>query len=161
MTTVTEAVKELLFTKSIAAKLVNTTPNNIYCVQYMSGTLERGTVKVFTKDDTEYTFTCDAFLQQFIRDRRNRAKEIEVKKLPYEATLFVAENPEKGTQYKLQVFFDKVICSCPDFANQVHALGTMRVCCKHSYAVLSKLRCNSLREWIEKNKPSIDLLDQA
>ncbi len=51
--------------------------------------------------------------------------------------------------YQVQVELDRLICNCQDYKNQ-QAVGIKRATCKHAYAVLFQLGCNSLSEFIHQ-----------
>jgi len=56
--------------------------------------------------------------------------------------------------YQVQVELDHLVGNCQDYKNQ-QAVGIKRATCKHAYAVLFQLGCNSLSEFIhQKSKPS-------
>lgn len=56
--------------------------------------------------------------------------------------------------YQVQVELDRLVCNCQDYKNQ-QLIGIKRPTCKHAYAILLQLGCNSLTEFMEgKTKAS-------
>lgn len=89
------------------------------------------------------------FLNQFISDRRAKARVLIPTKHIDNGTKWTVWNEEANTRYEVTIFQDKVVCTCPDWHNQFMAFGHSQVCCKHCYCVLNQLGYGSLKDYLK------------
>ncbi len=55
---------------------------------------------------------------------------------------------------------DIITCDCPDYENQVNAVGKDKACCKHCYGLLKHLGYLSLEEYFEDMQQLKEMYEQ-
>jgi hypothetical protein len=90
----------------------------------------------------------ETFKQHFVDWRKSQTRSLCVNQISDNHWRVI--NPKKGTAYSILAFQDGLDCQCEDFKNQIMILK--KACCKHCYAVLEKLRFNSLADYIDHHR---------
>jgi hypothetical protein len=104
-------------------------------------TVERDRVRCQLWDKTFRTLSTAKFKQHFAEYRKEQGKWL---------TAYRCGSQFHVTDYSVQVYADYLVCNCKDWQIQ-KSIGLKTPCCKHVYSVLSKLNCDSLAEYVEKN----------
>jgi predicted nucleic acid-binding Zn finger protein len=87
------------------------------------------------------------FMQHFVDFRKASSKGLKVTERLDRVNHYTVRNLYKNTAYVVETRSDGVTCTCDDLSNQLQFFGWG--CCKHGYAVLSKLGFGSLRDYIK------------
>jgi hypothetical protein len=96
-----------------------------------------------------------AFKFYFAESRRQRANGLLITANPYDKTRFTARSQRDPNKiYNLTAHPDRIVCNCPDHEMQC-LIGIGRATCKHAYALLNHLGCDSLQSYIEKTVYSV------
>lgn len=99
------------------------------------------TCKVRLTDGGVYKVTTKDIKPIMEANRQNRIDGIQIREM---GTYYKAYNPKTRNWYWLQPEADHIKCSCPDYENQLKFFPKEQVICKHGYALLNYLGCNSL-----------------
>lgn len=118
--------------------------SRIFAKKVISVEVERDRVRCQLWDRTDRTLTTAKFKQHFAERRRKQGKTLEAKR-----NFFTCEWHVNG--YTVDVKPDRLDCCCQDWETQKR-IGISRPTCKHCFAVLNKLGCNSLAEYLEGKK---------
>lgn len=86
------------------------------------------------------------FKAHFVEWRIQRSSLLKVTQRLDQAHHFTVTNANRDTAYYVEARSDGVYCTCDDFNNQLEFFG--KGCCKHGYAVLNRLGCRSLQQYL-------------
>jgi hypothetical protein len=122
-----------IYSKSAASRILEK--------KVISITVERDRVRCQLWDKTFRTLSTARFKRHFAEHRKEQGQWL---------TAYRCGDEYHVTDYVVKVHADHLVCNCKDWLIQ-KSIGIKRPCCKHCYSVLSKLNCNSLAEYVEKN----------
>jgi hypothetical protein len=86
------------------------------------------------------------FKAHFVEWRIQRSHLLKVTQRLDQPHCFTVHNANRDTAYYVEARPDGMYCTCDDFHNQLEFFG--RGCCKHGYAVLNSLGCQSLEQYL-------------
>lgn len=142
-------IRTYLYTKSSAARILGCKPSKIAEVKMTPELDSKKLVLVKFKSGGQQFLGQAKFKENFDATRQERGREIVVTPYFGERT-FTARSQRDGSLYEITVHDKYVSCTCEDWAIQ-QGLGIKSPMCKHSYAALYRLGCNSLSEWRSRN----------
>jgi hypothetical protein len=131
----------MIYTKSNAARTLGQLYNRVQWVQEFWKV-----INVCVKGCRPVFVSKKAFRQAFVDFRKESAKTVQVKRLGVDSAYFQAKGQEEI--YDLALTATGVTCTCVDYQNQVQYIPGGKHCCKHGYAVLSRLGFGSLQAYL-------------
>jgi len=141
-TRITEAEK-YVYTRSAAQRITNREIEKLEIWRYCCLVKPRNQRPTFISKKS--------FKEDFAQSRKKRASEIGVTHQKINTKLFtVNSSRDIFHNYSVIAKEDHLYCDCPDQDRQ-RELNITPAMCKHGYAVLMTLGCNSLKEYIQKN----------
>jgi hypothetical protein len=138
----------MLYTISAAARLLNVETDDITEL-----TFHPLRCQIDLKSDWTVIVPQRDFIEQFISDRKAKAKALVATQDINDGQNWTVWNPENKHSYQVTVTKEAVCCTCPDWKHQAEAFGRQTVCCKHGYAVLAQLKFDSLRDYLKAWQP--------
>jgi hypothetical protein len=131
-----------VYSKAAAARILNV---SVYAI----ARLEKWAWVCFVqvKGQRPIFMSFKVFKAHFADWRKQQSSSLCVSRV--EVNHYRVVNPKKGTAYNVFVEADGLDCECEDYKNQV-AILKGRVCCKHSYAVLTWLGCDRLSDYLDR-----------
>ncbi|MGB2923805.1 MAG: SWIM zinc finger family protein [Limnothrix sp.] len=85
------------------------------------------------------------FQRDFVDFRQQQGQELLLKRIT--PTLFACKSAAHEKVYSVVIEEERLRCNCKDWETQLEE-GLQRPCCKHCYAVLQKLGCKSLQDFL-------------
>lgn len=128
--------KDYVFSKAAATRIFGKKAESVK--------VDGDRVSVFFDDGLIETTTTAKFKQHFAEHRREQGKKLTPKRNFFTCDWYV-------NGYTVDVKPDRLDCCCQDWKTQ-NRIGISRPTCKHCFAVLNKLGCNSLAEYLEGKK---------
>jgi hypothetical protein len=141
----TTPLDELIYTFSATARILEIKTDGI-------GTLspQDGGCQVKLKDRPWTIFIPQTeYLKVFVNDRKARARSLVATQHLDDGSRWTVWNPNNGNRYLLTATPDFIHCECDDWGEQFRAFGSQMVCCKHGYAVLSRLGFTTLKDYLK------------
>lgn len=105
-----------------------------------------GTVLIYFKNGNINVADPLEFQQDFVDFRQQRSREILLSRLT--KTLYACKSAAHDQVYSVVLEADGLRCNCKDWEIQSEQ-GIEHPCCKHGYAVLRSLGCDSLQDYLK------------
>lgn len=134
-----------LYSVSRTANILGIKENQIEFVML----LDDGRILVGLFNDRRYLTKKD-YLTKFAEERKERSQreDLSVTQFINDDTRYTVRNNVKNKTYQIQLYYDSLKCSCPDYEISSDVLQTPQVACKHIYSVLNTLGCSSLKDYV-------------
>jgi hypothetical protein len=105
-----------------------------------------GAVLVHFKDGKINTVDPLDFQRDFVDFRQRQSRDILLSRIT--RTLYACKSAVHEKVYSVVIEPDRLRCNCKDWEIQLEE-GLQRPCCKHCYAVMRNLGCNSLQDFLK------------
>jgi hypothetical protein len=135
----------MIYTKSNAARTLGQLYNRVQWMQEFWKV-----INVCVKGFRPVFVSKKAFRQAFVEFRKESASTVQVKRLGVDSVHFQALGRDEI--YDVTLKGHGVTCTCVDYQNQVQYIPGAKHCCKHGYAVLSRLGFGSLQDYLAYNR---------
>lgn len=142
-------VEALLYNFTAAARLLQVEESEIAALT----PVPEGCLVEFNDKPWKALIPVREFLNQFVSDRRARAKALIPTQHVRNGAKWTVYNETSGSRHDVTLSTDAVRCTCPDWHEQYAAFGHSQVCCKHCYCVLAELGYGSLKDYLKAWQP--------
>lgn len=106
-----------------------------------------GAILVHFKNGKLNMLDPDSFKRDFVDFRQQQSRQIAAQKItPTRYSCASTTHPHQ--HYAINIEGDRLQCSCKDWIVQEEE-GLRRPCCKHCYAVLREIGCDSLQDFLK------------
>jgi hypothetical protein len=92
------------------------------------------------------------FIGIMVSDRKARSNYLDVTKQVNKVDMFTVRNESSESVYQVKTGVDHLECECKDYQYLSDDFGTLKVACKHIFAVLGHLNFDSLKDYIKYNE---------
>lgn len=105
-----------------------------------------GAILVHFKDGKMNVVDPLDFQRDFVDFRQQQSRDILLSRIT--PTLYACKSAAHQKVYSVVIEEERLRCNCKDWEIQLEE-GLQRPCCKHGYAVLQKLGCGSLQDFLQ------------